>query len=64
VRCRRFYLAGGSDAAPASDARAALLKAGGAACEEMACLDALDETSTSAFVEHAARLQGPKDVSR
>jgi hypothetical protein len=36
------------------------VEGGGAACEEMACLD---EASTSAFVKHAVRLQGLKDVS-
>jgi hypothetical protein len=39
-----------------SQVRAALSKTW--AGEEMACLDALDEAVASAFVEHAAKLQG------
>jgi hypothetical protein len=57
------YLARASDAALTSDTQAALLEAWDAAPKEMACLDALNEASTSAFVEHAAALEGLKDFN-
>ena len=57
------YLSGAIDAAFAGDAQAALLQAWDAAPEEMAYFDALNEASTVAFVEYAARLEGLKDFN-
>ena len=54
------YLAGASDAALTSNARVALLKAWNVAPTKVACLDALNQASTCAFVEHAAALEGLK----
>jgi len=54
------YVAGASDAALTSNARVALLKAWNVAPAKVACLDALNEASTCAFVEHAAALEGLK----
>jgi hypothetical protein len=54
------YLARASDAALTSDAQAGLLKAWKVAPKKMACLDALNEASTCAFIEHAAALEGLK----
>jgi len=55
------YLSGATDTALTSDAQAALLQAWDAAPDEMAYFDALNEASTSAFLNHAAKLEGLKD---
>jgi len=55
------YLSGATDAKLTSDAQAALLEAWFAAPEEMAYFDALNEASTTAFLNHAAKLEGLKD---
>jgi len=57
------YVSGATDAALTSDAQAVLLRAWYAAPEEMAYFDALNEASTTAFLNHAAKLEGLQDSS-
>ena len=56
-------LSGATDAALTSDAQVALLQAWDGAPEEMAYFDALNEASKTAFLTHAAKLEGLKDSS-
>jgi hypothetical protein len=55
------YLGKASDAAPTSVARVELFGVWDAAPEEVGYFDALNEASTVAFLDHAARLEGLKD---
>ena len=57
------YLRGATDAALTSDAQAALLQAWYATPEDMAYFDALNDASKTAFLNHAAKLEGLKDSS-
>src|SRR5262249_26959155 len=57
------YVSGATDAALTSDAQAVLVRAWYAAPEEMAYFDALNEASTTAFLNHAATLGVRQDSS-
>ncbi len=59
----RTYLARASDASLTKLEQAQLCRAWNAAPEEVAYIDALNEASTSAFLNHAAQLEGLPDAN-